>query len=109
MTGAPAILHVVHNISSRLRKQLVLELEVWISGFELLEQLPSCFFDRQAAPLNEHPPDSLALLGLYCSFGLRQDTPIMRRRNNTRLCWCRTAMLFEKADMEYIMEARSYW
>jgi hypothetical protein len=33
----------------------------------------------------------------------------MRRRNNTRLCWCRTAMLFEKADMEYIMEARSYW
>jgi hypothetical protein len=64
MTGAPAILHTVHNISSRLRKQLVLELEVWISGFELLEQLPSCFFAWQAAPLNEHLPDSSALLGL---------------------------------------------
>jgi hypothetical protein len=53
----------MHNISSRLRKQLVLELEVWISGIELLEQLPSCFFCRQAAPLNEHAPDSPALLG----------------------------------------------
>jgi hypothetical protein len=63
MTGAPAILHTVHNISSRLQKQLVLELEVWINGFELLEQLPSCFFCRQAASLNEHPPDSPALLG----------------------------------------------
>jgi hypothetical protein len=71
MTGAPAILHAVHNISSRLRKQLVLELEVWISGFEILEQLPSCFFGRQAAPLNEHPPDSPVLLSLYGSFGVR--------------------------------------
>jgi hypothetical protein len=35
--SAPAIFYAVHNISSRLRKQVILELEVWISGLELLE------------------------------------------------------------------------
>jgi hypothetical protein len=103
----PAIFYAVHNISSRLRKQPVLELKVWIGGLELLEQLPSRVLGRQAAPLNEHPPDSPALLGLQGAFGFRKDTPIMRRRYGTRRCWWRTVMPLEEADMEHIMKAHA--
>jgi hypothetical protein len=33
----------------------------------------------------------------------------MRGRNSTRLGWCRPVMLFEEADMKYIVESRSGW
>jgi hypothetical protein len=58
-------------------------------------------------PLNEHSPDSPALLGLQGAFGFRKNAPIMRRRYGTRRRWWRTAMLLEEADMEHIMKTRT--
>jgi len=51
-----------HNISPRLRKQLVLELEVRVEGAELVDGLPCCILLREAAPLNEYLPGTPALL-----------------------------------------------
>jgi hypothetical protein len=104
---APAILYAVHNISSRLRKQLILDLEVWVGGLELLEQLPSRVLVRQAAPLNEHSPNSSVLLGLQGAFGFRKNALIMRRWYGTRRRWWRTVMLLEETDMEHIMKTRA--
>ena len=77
---APGVLDVRHNISPRLRKQLVLELKVGVSFLELIEALPSGIVFSQAVPLDQHAPDTTATLRLQCAFGSRKDAPVLRRR-----------------------------
>ena len=60
---AALVLDAGHNISPRLRKQLVLELEVGVEGLELVDQLPCRILFRKASPLNKHLPRAAALLG----------------------------------------------
>jgi len=54
----PGVLNAGHNISPRLRKQLVLELEVWKMAFELVEGLPRRILLRQATSLDQHAPST---------------------------------------------------
>jgi hypothetical protein len=53
-----------HNISPRLRKQLVLELEFWKLLTELLELLTGGVLQRNAVPLDQQVPNASALLSL---------------------------------------------
>jgi hypothetical protein len=46
----------IHNISSRLVKQLVLELEVGVVLLESVDELPRCFTRRLALPLHQELP-----------------------------------------------------
>ena len=46
-----------HNISPRLRKQLVLELVIWIVLLELGARLPSGLLLRKTLPLHHQVPD----------------------------------------------------
>jgi hypothetical protein len=52
-----------HNISPRLGKQLVLELERREEGAELVDGLPSSISFRQRLPLYQHMPNPAAELG----------------------------------------------
>jgi hypothetical protein len=69
-TGGPSafIVKPGHNISSRLRKQLVLELEVGEVLTELVERLPGSVLIWKAAPLDQHTPGTAALLSLEPPF-----------------------------------------
>jgi len=49
-------MHAGHNISPRLRKQLVLELKVGVEAFEVVEELPGGFVAGQSTPLDEDVP-----------------------------------------------------
>ena len=54
---APGIMDAGNNISPRLRKQFVLELEVGVEVTKILEGLPSRVLLGQAMPFDEHVPD----------------------------------------------------
>ena len=73
-----------HNISPGLRKQLVVELELWISGGEVLATLPRRLFFRQAVPLDQEAPLTTTLLGLQDSLRDRPNAAILSRRKGTR-------------------------
>jgi hypothetical protein len=53
-----------HDISLRLRKQLVLELEVWVLSPELRQGLPCRLRTGQPLPLNKDVPLAAPLLSL---------------------------------------------
>jgi hypothetical protein len=53
---AAVVLDAHHNISPRLRKQLVLELEVGVVVAELLELLTGSVLLAQTTPLNADEP-----------------------------------------------------
>jgi hypothetical protein len=53
-----------HNISPRLQKQLILELEVGVGVAELVEALLGGVVIRQTAPLDQHLLDPAMLLSL---------------------------------------------
>jgi len=55
------ILDAVPNISPRLRKQLVLELEVRKGGAKVVKRLPRSILHRKALPLDQHLPFATAL------------------------------------------------
>jgi hypothetical protein len=50
-----------HNISPRLRKQLVLELKVGVKPLKILKKLPRCLLWRQTLPLDKNMPRSTPL------------------------------------------------
>jgi len=56
------VLDAGHNISPRLRKQLVLELEVGVEGLELVDELPRRILFRKTSPLDEHLPRAATLM-----------------------------------------------
>jgi hypothetical protein len=58
-----------HNISPRLRKQLVLKLDIWKLLAELVELLPCSVFHRKASPLYQDKLDAVALLRLQHLLG----------------------------------------
>lgn len=66
-----------HNISSSVRKQLVLEMEIRIGCLELIGYLPSSFTFINASPLDENMPD----------------TPPQLRTNSTFWHWYGAAIL----------------
>ena len=47
-----------HNISPPIEKQLVLELELWVSSAKGVDRLPSGFGFRETYPLNEYMPST---------------------------------------------------
>ena len=59
---AALVLDAGHNISPRLRKQLVLELEVGVEGLELVDELPRRILFRKTSPLDEHLPRAATLM-----------------------------------------------
>jgi hypothetical protein len=65
-----------HNISPRLRKQLVLELEVRVEAFEVIKELPGSFFLEQAMPLDKDLPDALPELSTEGTLGSRKKSTI---------------------------------
>ena len=84
-----------HNISPRLRKQLVLELEGGKVVAEVVERLPSRIFIGQVAPLNQHAPDDAALLCLQCPLRILQDPTIQDRWKRGRGCRRIAAVLLQ--------------
>jgi hypothetical protein len=65
-----------HNISPRLRKQLVLELEVGVEAFEVIEELPGSFFLGQDMPLDKDLPDAPPELSTEGALGSRKKPSI---------------------------------
>ena len=86
---ALGVLYTGHNISPRLDKQLVLELEIWVEALELPKQLPCGFCSSQAVPLDEDVQDNTAMLSTQDACWSRQETTVMCRRhrpwNNRRI------------------------
>jgi hypothetical protein len=62
-----------HNISPRLRKQLVLELEIGVVAAKLLQLLPCGVLVRQPALLDTDMPDATPQLGAHSSLRLWKD------------------------------------
>ena len=79
--SAPGVLHTGHNISPRLDKQLVLELEIQVEVSELPKRLPRGFFSSHAVPLDENVPDITVKLGVQNACWSRQETTILCRRH----------------------------
>ena len=105
---SPLVREAGHNISPGLRKQLVLELELWISGGEVLATFPRRLFFWQAAPLDQEAPCTSPLLGLQNALRDRHNAAILCRRKGTRRPWRVAAMLLEEADVEDIMQAGAF-
>jgi hypothetical protein len=61
---APVVDRAGHDISPRLRKQLVLELEVKVLSPELRQGLPCCLLTGQPLSLNKDVPLAAPLLSL---------------------------------------------
>ena len=59
---SPGVLDAGHNISPRLLKQLVLELEVGVEGAELVDGLPCRILFWKTMPLDQHLPGVTASL-----------------------------------------------
>ena len=107
MPGGPlsGIDQTGHNISPRLRKQLVLELKVWIVLTEFLTLLPSSLLLRKACPLNEDEPDATTELCLQHLCRLWKNVTIggWRKRRRSRR-WLATKRL-EQPHMEDVVDA----
>jgi hypothetical protein len=95
-----------HNISPRLRKQLVLELEVWVVRLELVDCLPRCVVFREAVPLDQHAPNAPALLRLKGALRPREDASIHDRRKGGRSCWRFAMVRLQQPYVENVVDAR---
>ena len=73
----PCILDSGHNISPRLQKQLVLELEVGVVSTKVVEDLPRRVIFRKAIPLDQNTPDPAALLGAQGTLRSRQHPTVV--------------------------------
>ena len=71
-TLPPLILVAHHNISPSLEKQLVLELERWMSLTERFKWLPGGLRLRHVRPVNEHVPDVATQAGTQNARWLRK-------------------------------------
>ena len=101
----PGILDAGHNISPRLRKQLVLELEVGVVLAKLLKQLPCGVVSGEPAPLDQHAPLAPTKLGTQHCLRLRQDATISHWRQRGRSSRRIATMWFEQPDMEDVVDA----
>ena len=73
-----------HNISPCLRKQLVLELHIWVESLEVVQGLPGGVVLRKALPLDEDVPRAVTQL---CAQDLRrgwQQSPVLNRWQHGR-------------------------
>ena len=105
----PVIDQTGHNISPCLRKQLVLELKVWIVLAEFVTLLPSSLLLRKARPLNEDEPDATTELRLQhlCRLGKNATISEWRKRRRSRR-WLATERL-EQPNMEDVVDASAGW
>jgi hypothetical protein len=97
-----------HNISPRLRKQL-LELDIWKLLTELVELLPCSVFHRKASPLYQDMyqdmPDAAALLRLQHLLGSWQEAAISSRRGSRWRCRRISTVGLQQANMEDVVNA----
>jgi hypothetical protein len=67
-----------HNISPCLRKQLILELEVGVKAFEVVEELPGGFFIGQSMPFGKDLPDAPPELSTEGALKSRKELTIFK-------------------------------
>ena len=103
----PLILDAGHNMSPRVDKQLVLELDIGVEGFEVVESFPCRSIIRKAAPLDQQLPLAAAQLRAHNLLRGRKQAPLgdwwHHRRRHRRI----TMPLLEQPDVENIMEVCS--
>ena len=107
MPGGPlsSIDQTGHNISPRLRKQLVLEPKVWIVLAEFPTLLPSSLLLRKARPLNKDESHATTELCLQHLCRLWKNATIGDRRKRRRSRrWLATDRL-EQPHMEDVVDA----
>ena len=107
LDGPTPIMGAGHNISPRLRKQLVLELKVWIGSLEVVDAFPCSILLSQPEPFNQYTPDTSVLLRPQCSIRGWQNAAVLRRGQHIGRRRRIAAMLLQQADVEDIMEARA--
>jgi hypothetical protein len=96
-------------MSPHLRKQLVLELVVWIMLLELITLLPSGLLLWKALPLNHQVPDATTELCAQHLGWTGQQTPICSRRKGWRGHGRRATIGLEQPHMEDVMDASPGW
>jgi len=97
-----------HNISPRLRKQLVLELEVGVEGAELVDDLPSRVLFRKALPLDEYLPDASTLMRTEHLSRSRQPTVQGRSESAWGSRWI-SAVALKQPHVVHIMKTGTLW
>jgi len=102
---SPCILDSGHNISPRLQKQLVLELEVEVVSTKVVEDLPRRVIFRKVIPLDQNAPDPAALLGAQGTLRSRQHPTVVYWRKIAWSWWRVAAMLLQEANMEDVVDA----
>ena len=105
---SPLVREAGHNISPGLRKQLVLELELWVRSSEVLTTFPGCFLFWQAAPLDQDAPFTTPLLGLQGALRNLHNVTILSRREGARRSWRVAVVLLQEADVEDIMQTGAF-
>jgi hypothetical protein len=93
-----------HNISPRLHKQLVLELEVWKLLAELRKRLPSGVIVGKALPFDQQAPLITTLLSLQDALRSRKMPAVKDRRQHTSCCRRVAAVGLEQPHMEDVVE-----
>jgi hypothetical protein len=105
----PGILDASHNISPRLHKQLVLELEVRKLLVELRERLPSRVVIGKALPLDQQAPLIATLLSLQDALG-RRKMPAVEDRGQLISCCKRVAVVgLEQPHVEDVVKSCALW
>ena len=95
---APGVCAPDHDISPPVDEQLVLELEHWILGMELLHVFLGCWDKDMMHPTGQMATD--------CAFRLRSDRAMVQRRQ-WRERW--SLEFLEQPDVEHNMNASSGW
>ena len=107
LDGPTPIMVAGHNISPRLRKQLILELKVGVGSLEVVDAFPCSIHLSQPEPLDQYAPDTPALLRPQCTIRGWQNAAVLRQGQDTGHRWRIAAVLLQQADVEDIMEARA--
>jgi len=105
----PAVGDARHNISSRLRKQLVLELEVGEVVAEGVKSLPGGVVVGEAMPLDQELPGATTLLRTQHTLRCRKHTAIERRWKIAECSRRVAAVLLQKTNMEDVVDAGALW
>ena len=105
----PAVEMPVITANPRLRKQLVLELEVREVVAEGVKSLPGGVIVGEAMPLDQELPGATTLLRPQHTLGCRKHTAIKRRWKIAECSRRVTAVLLQKTHMEDVVDAGALW
>jgi hypothetical protein len=96
-------------MSPRLRKQLVLELEVGVVVAKLLQLLPCGILVGQPTPLDADIPDPTPLLGMHSSLRLRKDAAMEKWWHDPRCRQRLSAVRLEQPHVKNVMDPGTCW